>query len=211
MVFPVPGWPSTIMLSMAGTVTRSYWSGWSVARTGARLLVRGACNCVRSNSSARTGRADSIFRPAGLSGAGAGCRLVSSTRWVEPSDRAATGVSALDTGTGAGLPMGFGRGRLPDLLGGVGQGWGQSRGFGACWLCHGLVSFRVTGGVYSPRRVRARKPVRSQPSSRRAAAWLAWPARLRTLVTALPMEANRRGDCPARSREASSPRVTSRR
>ena len=91
------------------------------------------------------------------------------------------------------------------------QGWGQSRGFGACWLCHGLVSLRVTGGVYSPRRVRARKPVRSQPSSRRAAAWLAWPARLRTLVTALPMEANRRGDCPARSREASSPRVTSRR
>ena len=77
------------------------------------------------------------------------------------------------------------------------QGWGQSRGFGACWLCHGLVWFRVTGGVYSPRRVRAREPVPCRPSSRRAAAWLASPARLRTLVTALPMEANRRGDCRA--------------
>src|SRR5438876_9374752 len=120
MVLPVPGWPSTIMLSMAGTVTSSYWSGWSVARTGARLLVRGACNCVRSNSSARTGHTDSNFRPAGLFGAGAGRRLVSSTPWVEPSDRAATGVSALDSGTAADLPMGFGGGRLRDLLGGDG-------------------------------------------------------------------------------------------
>jgi hypothetical protein len=37
------------------------------------------------------------------------------------------------------------------------------------------------------------------------AAWLSCPARFRTLVTVLAMAANSRGDCPARSREASSP------
>src|ERR1035437_8903042 len=57
---------------------------------------------------------------------------------------------------------------------------------------------------YRPRRPRARRPVRSQPRSRRAAAWLVRPARFRTLTTVLAMEANSRGASPARSREASS-------
>src|ERR1700761_6640943 len=54
MVLPVPGRPSTIIDVVAGAVIRSYWSGWSVARTGARLFPRGAASSSFSNTS-RTG------------------------------------------------------------------------------------------------------------------------------------------------------------
>ena len=87
----------------------------------------------------------------------------------------------------------------------VDQGRGQSRG-----LCfwRGVTFW---SRFQRPNSARARVPVRSQPRSRRAAAWLPWPARLRTLMKTLPMVANRRGACPARIREASSLRVVSRR
>ena len=44
-----------ITLSIAGTVTNSYWSGCNVDSTGARLFVRGAAACARSIDSARKG------------------------------------------------------------------------------------------------------------------------------------------------------------
>ena len=98
--------------------------------------------------------------------------------------------------------------------------WGSCRaraglysGLGSKWAFPLLIVYYVPVSFagQSPRMARAWSPVRSQARSRRAAAWLACPARLRTLVTVLAMAANSRGDCPARSREASSPRVVSRR